>query len=341
MQQIFSSLQELEEKCIIHRHISPNAFIFCTVDNNEVPKMVDFRFCKQLVNGESAISITGSKNYIAPEVLNKNYGTKSDMWSIGVVLYLLLSGELPFKFISMPKLYQAICIGTINFSSPIWDTISLEAKDLITKLICVDPNNRYSPAEALSHPWTQQVQISLPPRESAAEFIANLGSFRAKEMLKKNIIRFIGILFTTKLERDELFSLFYSLDTNKNGHLSREELKAGFIKLFGNRIRNIDAEVNRIIEEVDFNHSGDISYNEFITAAIKREKLLNYKRLENVFNSFDNDHNGFIDANELRDSCSRFMSVDSTDIEAMIKEWDLNGDGVIDLGEFTKLMLKI
>ena len=79
MQQIFSSLQELEEKRIIHRHIRPNAFIFGNMNNNETLIMVDFRYCKQLADGENAIEMVGSSNYIAPEVLNNNYSTKSDM----------------------------------------------------------------------------------------------------------------------------------------------------------------------------------------------------------------------------------------------------------------------
>ena len=181
----------------------------------------------------------------------------------------------------------------------------------------------------------------MPPRELSAVFISNLSRQKAKEILKKNVFRYIGTFFIAKAERDELLSLFSILDTNKDGHLSRDELKDGLIKLFGNRIRNIDNEVNKIMAEADLDQSGEISYSEFVTFTIDHEKLLNRNRLEAVFNSLDANNSGTIDASEFREIFSKFADVDHESIDAMIRECDLNGDGVIDLAEFTSLMLKL
>jgi len=101
----------------------------------------------------------GSPNYVAPEVLMnemKGYSFACDMWSVGVILYVLLCGFCPFYDENTPALFQSIIAGKYSFPSPYWDHISKEGKDLTSKLLVTDPHKRYTPDEALMHPWIAQ-----------------------------------------------------------------------------------------------------------------------------------------------------------------------------------------
>ena len=169
--------------------------------------------------------------------------------------------------------------------------------------------------------------------------LRNIQTFRAKQKLKRATINFITSQLTTGEERAEMAELFKSLDTDLNGTLSRQELKEGFTRLFGHTIENIDEEINRIMQEVDINRSGEIDYSEFISAAINRQQLLSKQRLETAFKMFDLDNSGGIDADELKAVLGKYQKYDDSFWQELIKECDLNGDGVIDLSEFTKMML--
>ena len=191
------------------------------------------------------------------------------------------------------------CCRKVRISGPMWGRVSEAAKDLIRRILVLDPAVRITPAEALAHAWFQNTSNELPPKEQAAPYIANLSNFSAAEKCKRSVFRYIGAQFLKENETNELLALFRSLDVNQNGFLSKDELKSGFSRLFGNRIKNADAELDRIIAEVDLDRSGEISYNEFAVAVMGKQKILERKRLEEVFKSIDINHNGSIDIEEL------------------------------------------
>jgi calcium-dependent protein kinase len=281
----------------------------------------------------------GTPYYIAPEVLRHQYTSKCDIWSAGVIMYILLCGFPPFGGNTDKEILHKVSIGRYSFPSPEWDRISFEAKDLIEKMMNFNTGVRVTAREALSHPWLQNAnRIHVNP-DYASPLLRNLQNFRAKQKLKKATLNFISSQLTTKEEREEMTQLFRSLDTDQNGTLSKEELKQGFSKLFGNTIEDIDSEVNRIMNEVDINKSGEIDYSEFISATINRQQLLSKNRLETAFKTFDLDNSGAIDAEELKLVLGKYHNYDDSFWHELIKECDLNGDGVIDLNEFTRMML--
>ena len=169
--------------------------------------------------------------------------------------------------------------------------------------------------------------------------LRNLQSFRSKQKLKKATLNFISSQLTTAEEREEMTELFKSLDTDQNGTLSKEELKNGFLTLYGHHIENIDGEIERIMKEVDVNRSGEIDYTEFISACINRSKLLSKSRLETAFKMFDLDNSGGIDEEELKSVLGKYHHYEESFWHELIRECDTNGDGVIDLAEFTRMML--
>ena len=158
MKQIFSAVDFCHQKGITHRDLKPeNILIESKEEANKeffTIKIIDFGTSGQLKKGELLNENVGTPLYIAPEIINnKKYNEKCDLWSCGVIMYMILSGQPPFKGENEEEIYQAIKNGKFNFDDEKWDEISNEAKDLIKNLLMKDINKRYSAKEALNHPW--------------------------------------------------------------------------------------------------------------------------------------------------------------------------------------------
>ena len=203
----------------------------------------------------------------------------------------------------------------------------------------MDVSRRIDARDALSPSWIMNASRVPLNRDSVGYLMRNLRNFKSEQLLKRATIGFIISQLATKTEREEMMELFKSLDTDNNGSLSPAEIKEGFVSLFGNEINDIDTEVAGIMKQVDFNGSGEIEYSEFISATLNRQQLLSRERLQIAFESFDLDGNGTISADELKQVLGKFHNYDEGVWENIISEVDLNGDGVIDLSEFTKMML--
>lgn len=341
MRQIFSVLVYLEERGVAHRDLKPENFLLSSTADDAYLKFIDFGSSQFYSPGETMTSKVGTPYYIPPEVLRKSYNYKCDLWSAGVVMYILLCGYPPFGGNTDQEILKKVSIGRFSFPSPEWDDISFEAKDLVEKLLCMDVGRRIDARQAMSHSWIFNASRAPLNRGSAGLLFRNLRSFRSEQMLKKATIGFITSQLATKNEREEMMELFKSLDTDNSGTLSSKELKEGFIILFGNEVNDIDEEVERIMKQVDLDGSGEIEYSEFVSATLNRQQLLSKERLEMAFKAFDLDGSGTITANELKQVLGKSHNYDEEMWHKLIAEADLNGDGMIDLSEFTKMMLAV
>ena len=339
MRQIFGVLVYLEERGVAHRDLKPENFLLSSASDEAYLKFIDFGSSQFYTPGQIMTSKVGTPYYIPPEVLRKNYNYKCDMWSSGVVMYILLCGYPPFGGNTDQEILKKVTVGKFSFPSPEWDDISYEAKDLVEKLLTMDVNRRFNARQALTHSWITNASRVPLNRNSAGHLMSNLRSFRSDQKLKKATIGFITSQLSTKTEREEMMELFRALDTDNSGSLSAAELKAGFTLLFGNEVNDIDAEVERIMKQVDLDGSGVIEYSEFVSATLNRQQLLSKERLEMAFKAFDLDGSGTITANELKAVLGKAHNYDDEMWMSLIAEVDLNGDGVIDLSEFTKMML--
>ncbi|OMJ69065.1 hypothetical protein SteCoe_33318 [Stentor coeruleus] len=340
MQQVFSVLRYLHKKKITFRDIKLENLMFSNSSNSSELRLVNFHLARILQPGEILTEKVGSPYYLAPEVINGNYTEKCDLWSAGVLLYVLLCGNSPFTGKTERKINESILRGNFEFSGNVWNGVSDMAKDLINQLLRVNPDDRMPIKDVIKHPWLSSVIIKSPSREDSAQYLVNLASFQSQLEIKKVFLKYISTFFLTNEERDDLFELFNYFDTDKNGIISRSELKDGFYRLFGTRIKKLDSEIDRIIEEIDLDKSGEICYNEFVAAAMGKQKLMAKARMQAVFNSIDKNSNGKIEIDEIREALTYFTKNESVEWEELIRQCDLNGDGVIDLKEFITLMLK-
>lgn len=161
MHDILSGIAYLHKKGIIHRDLKPENLLLTSKDDNASIKIVDFGFAEKCGDENKLTKCCGTPLYIAPEVLNAGlfktgppYGLAADMWSIGVILYVLLCGYPPFRAKTQNDQFKKVVAGKFDFPEhKVWGNISAEAKDLITKLIVPEPSKRLTAEQALNHPW--------------------------------------------------------------------------------------------------------------------------------------------------------------------------------------------
>lgn len=167
---------------IAHRDLKPENLLYLSEDDESIIKISDFGLAKLLDSSDKMMStVCGTPSYLAPEIISGNkYTTQCDIWSIGVILYLLLCGYPPFSDDDNAQMMKAIKSGDVRFPSPDWDNVSAAAKDLIGRCLDVNPNTRIRSGEILNHPWMQK-QCSFENNSAARD---RLRKYQARRRLK-------------------------------------------------------------------------------------------------------------------------------------------------------------
>ncbi|CAK62290.1 unnamed protein product (macronuclear) [Paramecium tetraurelia] len=327
--QILLAINYCHEQKIVHRDLKPENILFSGPEPEQNLKIIDFG-CSRKFNTSKMTKRMGTPYYIAPEVLGQNYTEKCDIWSCGIILYILLCGYPPFTGKTEQEIFEKVKSGRLRFPNEEWDLISKEAKQLISKMIQVDVNLRYTASQALSDPWFQKHSTNLPINKKALD---NLSKFQATSEFRTAIVQYIISQMTNHREIQDLQYTFQSLDVDKDGVLSKEELIQGYKKIMKNQ-EQAEQQAERILEEIDKNLSGQIDYSEFIMASINQSKVLSQKKIEQAFRIFDLDGDGYITKQELED----VMGTLNQDVwQLFLQETDHNQDGKISYQEFQKL----
>ncbi|KAL1226116.1 Calcium-dependent protein kinase 19 [Cardamine amara subsp. amara] len=319
---------------VIHRDLKPENFLLSGKDENSAMlKATDFGVSVFIEEGKVYKDIVGSAYYVAPEVLKRNYGKAIDIWSAGVILYILLCGNPPFWAETDKGIFEEILRGEIGFESKPWPSISESAKDLVRNMLKYDPKKRFTAAQVLDHPWIREGgEASDKPIDSAV--LSRMKQLRAMNKLKKLALKFIA----QNLKEEELKGLktmFANMDTDKSGTITYEELKTGLEKL-GSRLT--ETEVKQLLEDADADGNGTIDYIEFISATMNRYRVEREENLFKAFQHFDRDNSGFISRHELETAMKEYNMGDDVMIKDIISEVDADNDGSINYQEFCNMM---
>ncbi|XP_026666112.1 LOW QUALITY PROTEIN: calcium-dependent protein kinase 17-like [Phoenix dactylifera] len=331
---IVSVVEACHSLGVMHRDLKPENFLFANQKEESPLKTIDFGLSIFFKPGTTFTDVVGSPYYVAPEVLLKHYGPEADVWSAGVIIYILLSGVPPFWDESEQGIFEQVLKGDLDFSSDPWPSISESAKDLVRRMLVRDPKKRLNAHEVLCHPWVQVDGVA-PDKPLNSAVLSRLKQFSAMNKLKKMALRVIAEMMSEE-EITGLKEMFKMIDTDNSGQITYEELKVGLQRVGANLK---DTEISALMEAADIDNSGTIDYGEFIAARLHLNKIEREDNLFVAFSYFDKDGSGYITQDELQKACEEF-GIEDAHLEEMIREIDQDNDGRIDYNEFVEMMHK-
>ena len=351
MYQLLSAVNYCHKMKIIHRDIKPENILIVDKNQEGLPsiKLCDFSLSKLCSLRGSMIQkkVVGSAYYIAPEVLRKKYNEKCDLWSCGVIMYILLSGRPPFDGDNDNEIIANVTSGEFDLTSRPFNTISKNAKDLINKLLTVNSEKRISAEEALNHVWfkglkTQELYNKINDKEVMRKLIENLKTYKRTSVVQETALAYLVHQFNHIKDVVNSCKLFNQIDKSGDGKITKEELYLGLSKRY--KSETLKNDVEQIYNNLDMDNNGYIGYEEFVRAAVSKEYFVKDNVLRYAFRYFDKDGSGEITFDEIEQLFSQSIPDKnklSETLRKIISEVDDNSDGIISFKEFSIIMKKM
>ena len=346
--QILSALGYLHRSGVIYKNLIPSKVL---VYNKEFdPNDIQIKLGDLINNTE----IFSKKNYIyngyenliqdplfiAPEYLEKKYNHKVDIWGVGMLAYLLFVGRPPFRGPKHKIIYQ---IANNNIEYPI-DLDEIK-KSLLQKMLAKNPNERYDADSLLKEEYFHQeldenMDESMDEAKTGKGFldvVNSISTLTVGKNLRKSAMSYI---IARKLynENDlKLRKIFEALDSDHSGYIDKKELMKEYNKYFPGTTKKQLKVINNFLETADVDNNGKIDYAEFLTAMNLGNKDISKNTLKEVFDYYDHDKNGVIEAKDIKEIFED-TGLSDKEIHDLIDEIDLNDDRQLSFEEFYKLI---
>ena len=332
--QIISAVEYCHNNGICHRDLKPENLLYLDKgkEKDNPLKVIDFGLSQTINIKKILSSKVGTAYYVSPEILSGKYTEKCDIWSTGVILYVLLSGDPPFNGASDKIIYSKIKKMKFDFPEDKWENISSEAKDLISHMLAPE-KERYSAKEVIEHPW---FQLAKKNAKKITLHSKPFKEYKELNLFKKMTLFYIASRLGDK-EIGDLRDVFKSFDKDNNGQIDYHEFERGLKNMTSGKIKG--DEIKEVFNAIDTDKNGKIDYTEFIVSAIDKKSLLTEERLYDAFCELDRDHDGKITKEELI-KVLKLQNSDDSYISKLIKNADQNKDGAIDYKEFLEYMKK-
>ncbi|KAG6476920.1 hypothetical protein ZIOFF_066168 [Zingiber officinale] len=332
--QILSAVSFCHLQGVVHRDLKPENFLFTSGDETSNLKAIDFGLSDFVKPDERLNDIVGSAYYVAPEVLHRSYGTEADMWSIGVIAYILLCGSRPFWARTESGIFRAVLKAEPSFDEAPWPSLSSQAKDFVKKLLNKDYRKRMTAAQALCHPWLQNPEkIKIPLDIIVFKLIK---AYICSSSLRKSAL--MSLAKTLKV--NQLYYLreqFALLNPNKNGYISLQNLKTALLKNSTEAMK--DAKVLDFVNMISSLQNTKLHFEEFAAAAISVHQMEALDAWEHharqAYEFFEKDGNRPIMIDELASELGLGPSVP---VHVVLQDWIRHSDGKLSLLGFVKLL---
>ena len=343
--QILSAINYCHKQKIIHRDLKLENIMISDKTISDFPfiKIIDFTTGK-FIESEYENDIIEIPYYIAPEIFDNKITFKSDIWSIGIILYYLITKEQLFDGKDNAKLSYDIKNKEIDLNLIQFRNSSFEIKDLLVKLLKKNPNERINAEDALNHAFFNKYKtknkLSQLSFEEIHKLLNNVKQFKSKNNLEQITLAYLVNKNSNEYIIKIASCLFLKLDKDNNGIIDTNEFVTGIKKLFQEDGKEIsEKELIELFNIIDTDKSCSIEYIEFIRACIDKNEFINEKILQDIFSNFEKDKNGKITLDDLVNVFG-FKAL-YHEFYNIIKECGLDETNSIDYNQFLLIMKKI
>ena len=333
--QMLNAINYCHSHSVCHRDIKLENWVYANSSADAPLKLIDWGMSR-IFTGEPMTQIHGTVYYVSPQVLAGNYDNKCDVWSIGVIVYMILSGSPPFPGQNDQEIINRIKSTEVSFDGPRWIGISKDAKDYISLLLTRDPKKRPTAAEAMDHQWLRRMVVDenadASENEIELEVLKNIQQFSRQNAIRRAALGMIAMSLTQS-DVANMEEEFMKLDSNRGGTIKLDELT----KVLTTRLNMTKEEAMQIFNRVDQTGDDEIHYTEFLAAALQTKLVVNEKYIKAVFQKFDVDNTGLISEADLR----RVMGdvYKGEDVGQIFRQADYKNNGFIDYEEFLKAIM--
>ena len=299
---------------IVHRDLKLENFLFENEEYGAELKLIDFGLSQHFEPEEVLHAPVGTPYYVAPEVLDGNYDARCDVWSIGVIAYMLLSGSPPFYGHNDAETLRSVKAGQFAFSKKQFGNISNEAKDFITTCLTKSVAHRPSAEEAQAHVW---FRLLLPENREpvSLKIVDRLRGFQDKSPLLRLCMEVVAHTLSSD-QISELRKEFLKFDISDSGVISYDHMKQALLQ----NGSMSEEDISTIFQNMDVEHTGEIHYHEFIAATISRNEI----KEENIKVAFEmlSNHHEVITVADIVDLLGKDATKD--DIDNIVKDLNMN-----------------
>lgn len=341
VQQTLAALFYLHKNQIMHRDLKPENFLFASKEDDAPLKIIDFGLGARFEPGQRMTTKAGTPYYVAPQVLKGDYNELCDVWSTGVITYILLSGMPPFYGDKDQEILARVKRGKFDFPDDEGIVFSDHARDCISAMLTFDEKKRPAAKELLQHPWVKGLGVDHTQHKVSGKAVGNLKAFAVKQRFHKVALTAVA----SQLDDAQVKNLketFLALDKDKDGSLTFQEIIDG---CKSQQVALPEGFTEDAFRLIDTDKSGSIDYTEFLAATMDRKLQTAEDTCWAAFRVFDRDGDGKITVQELGEVLNssadeKVWTVNREKIREMISEFDANGDDSIDFDEFMAMMKK-
>ncbi|OEL38834.1 CDPK-related kinase 5, partial [Dichanthelium oligosanthes] len=361
---------------VVHRDLKPENFLFTSKDENSHLKAIDFGLSDFVKPDERLNDIVGSAYYVAPEVLHRCYSTEADVWSIGVIAYILLCGSRPFWARTESGIFRSVLKADPSYNEAPWPSLTPEAMDFVKRLLCKDPRRRMTAAQALSHPWIRNYNdIKLPLdilifrlikayirssslrkaalRVSTSKFCSDYYRFVLHDIpssvwqlslalcYSKSVLLIPERLALSKtLTVDELFYLkaqFSLLEPDRNGCITLDNIRMALTREATNAMK--ESRVQEILVSLSALQYRRMDFQEFCAAAVSVHQLEALDRWEqHARSAYEHFEKDGNRAIVIDELASELGLSPSVPLHVVLQDWIRHTDGKLSFLGFVKLL---
>lgn len=345
MLQMLQAVNYLHSHNVVHRDLKLENWMYGATERDDRLKLIDFGLSRLLRTPDESLAMPcGTLYYASPELLSQKYTSKCDIWSLGIISYMLLVGKPPFRGPTSFVLGEAIMDPKRDFHKDgRWNSLSADAQNFVTDLLQKDDSKRPSASQALQHHWIRMVATTttFEACETGIDVLKCLQEFARGSHLRRAALTMIAYSLTSR-ELEELEDAFLAIDRSGRGTITYDHLA----EVMHEHLNISSEEASRIFQSLDFSHSEELNYTPFMAATLAPRVKLHEDKVRPAFERFvAQDGSNLITAASLVETFNGFSvpgktgsivnrSLTHSDAQEWIREIDYKGNGVVDYESF-------